>query len=83
MSFAASNQTYYDYRLIRFQVIRKDHRMPKYRTKDIRNIALVGHSGSGKTTQLTQYLYESGFGDYGMIGVYLCICVVYMFFCLN
>lgn len=31
-------------------------------------IILVGETGSGKTTQLPQYLYESGFGDKGIIG---------------
>ena len=34
--------------------------MPSYRTKDIRNIALVGHSGSGKTTLAEALLVESG-----------------------
>ena len=34
--------------------------MPKYRTKDIRNIALVGHSGSGKTTLAETLLVKSG-----------------------
>ena len=34
--------------------------MPKYRTKDIRNIALVGHSGSGKTTLAEALLVTSG-----------------------
>jgi elongation factor G len=34
--------------------------MPKYRTKDIRNIALVGHSGSGKTTLAEALLVKSG-----------------------
>lgn len=29
---------------------------------------IVGETGSGKTTQLTQYLHEAGFTDYGMIG---------------
>jgi pre-mRNA-splicing factor ATP-dependent RNA helicase DHX38/PRP16 len=28
----------------------------------------VGETGSGKTTQLTQYLLEDGFGRYGVIG---------------
>ncbi|XP_955082.1 DEAD-box family helicase, putative [Theileria annulata] len=31
-------------------------------------IILVGETGSGKTTQLPQYLYEAGFGDKGIIG---------------
>ncbi|KAM0330000.1 hypothetical protein ACHAQA_004169 [Verticillium albo-atrum] len=31
-------------------------------------IVVVGETGSGKTTQLTQFLYEEGFGDSGMIG---------------
>ncbi|UKK01277.1 DEAD-box family helicase [Theileria orientalis] len=31
-------------------------------------IILVGETGSGKTTQLPQYLYESGYGDKGLIG---------------
>ncbi len=31
-------------------------------------VVIVGETGSGKTTQLTQYLHESGFTDYGMIG---------------
>src|SRR5210317_458524 len=34
--------------------------MPNYRTKDIRNIALVGHSGSGKTTLAEALLVASG-----------------------
>ena len=29
---------------------------------------IVGETGSGKTTQLTQYLHEAGVTDYGMIG---------------
>ena len=29
---------------------------------------IVGETGSGKTTQLTQYLHEAGFSDFGMIG---------------
>eukprot|EP00172_Hildenbrandia_rubra_P001067 Plantae.Rhodophyta-Hildenbrandia_rubra.ctg1640.p1 GENE.Plantae.Rhodophyta-Hildenbrandia_rubra.ctg1640~~Plantae.Rhodophyta-Hildenbrandia_rubra.ctg1640.p1 ORF type:complete len:897 (+),score=164.42 Plantae.Rhodophyta-Hildenbrandia_rubra.ctg1640:444-3134(+) len=31
-------------------------------------VVIVGETGSGKTTQLTQYLYEEGFCDYGLIG---------------
>lgn len=29
---------------------------------------LTGETGSGKTTQLTQYLHEDGYSKYGMIG---------------
>lgn len=31
-------------------------------------IKLLGETGSGKTTQLTQYLHEDGYSKYGMIG---------------
>jgi len=31
-------------------------------------VVIVGETGSGKTTQLTQYLSEDGYTDYGMIG---------------
>ena len=31
-------------------------------------IIIVGETGSGKTTQLTQYLMEEGFTDFGMVG---------------
>jgi pre-mRNA-splicing factor ATP-dependent RNA helicase DHX38/PRP16 len=36
--------------------------------KDSRVIIIVGETGSGKTTQLTQYLHEDGYTDYGVIG---------------
>ena len=29
---------------------------------------MVGETGSGKTTQLTQFLYEEGYGKRGMVG---------------
>lgn len=29
---------------------------------------IIGETGSGKTTQLTQYLHEDGYSKYGMIG---------------
>ncbi|KAJ0406647.1 hypothetical protein P43SY_009758 [Pythium insidiosum] len=31
-------------------------------------VVIVGETGSGKTTQLTQYLHEEGYSQYGMIG---------------
>jgi pre-mRNA-splicing factor ATP-dependent RNA helicase DHX38/PRP16 len=31
-------------------------------------VVIVGETGSGKTTQLTQYLMEEGYGEYGLIG---------------
>lgn len=31
-------------------------------------VIIVGETGSGKTTQLTQYLHEDGYSKFGMIG---------------
>lgn len=31
-------------------------------------VIIVGETGSGKTTQLTQYLHEEGYTSYGIIG---------------
>lgn len=31
-------------------------------------VVIVGETGSGKTTQLTQYLHEDGYSHYGIIG---------------
>ena len=36
--------------------------------QDNRVTIVVGETGSGKTTQLTQYLYEEGYAANGMIG---------------
>ncbi|XP_053563294.1 probable ATP-dependent RNA helicase DHX40 [Bombina bombina] len=37
--------------------------------KDNYFLIVTGDTGSGKTTQLPQYLYKAGFGKHGMIGV--------------
>ena len=36
--------------------------------RDNRVVIIVGETGSGKTTQLTQYLTEDGYSAYGIIG---------------
>ena len=36
--------------------------------RDNRVVIIVGETGSGKTTQLTQYLYEDGYAAFGQIG---------------
>lgn len=36
--------------------------------RDNQIIIIVGETGSGKTTQLTQYLLEDGYGQHGLIG---------------
>ncbi|KAK7952034.1 uncharacterized protein PG986_007762 [Apiospora aurea] len=36
--------------------------------RDNQVVIVVGETGSGKTTQLTQFLYEDGYGSLGMIG---------------
>ncbi|KAK6342708.1 DEAH-box RNA helicase prp16 [Orbilia javanica] len=36
--------------------------------RDNQVIIVIGETGSGKTTQLTQFLYEDGYGKLGMIG---------------
>jgi pre-mRNA-splicing factor ATP-dependent RNA helicase DHX38/PRP16 len=36
--------------------------------RDNQVVVVVGETGSGKTTQLTQFLYEDGYAKYGMIG---------------
>jgi pre-mRNA-splicing factor ATP-dependent RNA helicase DHX38/PRP16 len=36
--------------------------------RDNNVVVVVGETGSGKTTQLTQYLHEDGYTKFGMIG---------------
>ncbi|CAG8467669.1 8308_t:CDS:2 [Paraglomus occultum] len=36
--------------------------------RDNQVVVVVGETGSGKTTQLTQYLHEDGYSKYGIIG---------------
>ncbi|XP_045194150.2 pre-mRNA-splicing factor ATP-dependent RNA helicase PRP16-like [Mercenaria mercenaria] len=36
--------------------------------RDNNVVIIVGETGSGKTTQLTQYLHEDGYTKYGMVG---------------
>lgn len=36
--------------------------------RDNNVVIVVGETGSGKTTQLTQYLHEDGYTGYGMVG---------------
>lgn len=42
--------------------------LPSFPCRDNSIVIVVGETGSGKTTQLTQYLHEDGYTDYGMIG---------------
>jgi pre-mRNA-splicing factor ATP-dependent RNA helicase DHX38/PRP16 len=35
--------------------------------RDNQVVVVVGETGSGKTTQLTQYLHEAGYSDYGLV----------------
>ena len=37
-------------------------------SRDNSIVIVVGETGSGKTTQLTQYLHEDGYTSYGMVG---------------
>lgn len=39
-----------------------------YSCRDNSIVIVVGETGSGKTTQLTQYLHEDGYTSYGMVG---------------
>lgn len=32
-------------------------------------VVIIGSTGSGKTTQLPQYLFENGYGKHGIIGI--------------
>ena len=36
--------------------------------RDNQVVIIVGETGSGKTTQMTQYLHEEGYSDYGVVG---------------
>lgn len=36
--------------------------------RDNQVVVVIGETGSGKTTQLTQFLYEDGYGNFGLIG---------------
>ncbi|RUP44791.1 Asp-Glu-Ala-His box polypeptide 38, isoform CRA_d, partial [Jimgerdemannia flammicorona] len=36
--------------------------------RDNQVVVIVGETGSGKTTQLTQYLHEDGYSNFGLIG---------------
>lgn len=37
-------------------------------SKEVVVIVVVGETGSGKTTQLAQFMYEDGYCTYGLIG---------------
>ena len=42
--------------------------MPRYRTEDIRNIAFIGHTGSGKTSLIEALLVKAGtIGEAGSV----------------
>ncbi|XP_019941741.1 ATP-dependent RNA helicase DHX33 [Paralichthys olivaceus] len=37
--------------------------------RQLHNVILIGETGSGKTTQIPQYLYEAGIGRQGMVAI--------------
>ncbi|KAI3653013.1 hypothetical protein MP228_002438 [Amoeboaphelidium protococcarum] len=61
---------------VRLQIKRVRESLPVYSVREqllqvIRDnqvIIIVGETGSGKSTQLTQYLHESGYTRYGIVG---------------
>jgi flagellar biosynthesis GTPase FlhF len=44
--------------------------------RDNQVVIVVGETGSGKTTQLTQYLNEAGYSDYGLVWERLCYLII-------
>ncbi len=74
-----SNQyiKYFKKKNINFRNVQKQRkRLPIYTIKkdlmkvlnDYKIEVIVGETGSGKTTQITQYLHEEGYAKFGMIG---------------
>ena len=45
-------------------------------------VVIVGETGSGKTTQLTQYLHEEGFSKFGLV-VFESLCYSLIFMLLK
>ena len=73
------------------EILEHRKRLPVHEYRDSfleavqRNSVLIvmGETGSGKTTQLPQYLYEAGYGQRGVIGITLPRCAIRLIDYLN